>query len=190
METVILKYLLSNRNKDHNIKTIAEAIGMDYKNAHTLVAKLQKASLIEIQPFGNVRRVVLTPKIHPLLFQAEYERRESIIKNKNIRLILKHLAEVPFLFVALLFGSFAKGKQTKHSDYDILTISEKEIKVLSILPLDIHITHVTPEEFIHMTRSKEFTVVSEANTYNVPLIGIEDYYRLLEYAHRTIYKSS
>jgi len=190
MEVTVLKYLLDNRDKEHNIRSISKATRMDYKNVHTLVAKLQKMALVEIQPFGNVRRVILTPHIHPLLFQSEYERRENLAKNKNIRLILKHLTEVPFPFAALLFGSFAKGKQTKHSDYDILAISEKEIKALSILPLDIHITHVTPEEFIQMTRSKEFTVVSEANTYNVPLIGIEDYYRLLEYAHRTTYQNS
>ena len=83
----------------------------------------------------------------------------------------------------LLFGSYAKGTKTKHSDIDLLTISENENKissVLSILPLKIHLTVLKPVEFISMARSKEFSVVSEALKKNIILIGIDEYYRLMQ----------
>jgi len=57
---------------------------------------------------------------------------------------------------------------------------EKEIQAaISLLPDKIHLTTVTYENFIHMAKSKEFTVVSEVLEGNIIIIGIEEYYRLL-----------
>jgi len=45
--------------------------------------------------------------------------------------------------------------------------------------LDIHLTILNFEEFMDTAMSKEFTVVSEAMKNNIILVGIEDYYRVL-----------
>jgi predicted nucleotidyltransferase len=95
------------------------------------------------------------------------------------------LAELNFVFIALLFGSHAKGNANRHSDIDILAIGgdEKEIKsALSLRPEKIHLTYVAPEDFIRMAKSREFTVVGETIKNNIILIGIEEYYRLLKNA--------
>ena len=61
--------------------------------------------------------------------------------------------------------------------------NEKEVqKTLSILPDKIHLTQVTYENFVHMAKSNEFSVVSEAIKNNIILVGIEEYYRLLKNA--------
>jgi len=112
-------------------------------------------------------------------------RRKELFKNKDFLIIHNRLSELKFSFIALLFGSHAKGTADRYSDIDILTIggNEKEIKAtISLLPDKIHLTTLDYENFIHMAKSKEFTVVSEALKNNIILIGIEEYYRLLSNA--------
>ena len=121
-----------------------------------------------------------------ITFEAEFERKMDLFKNKDFLILHNRLAELKFPFIALLFGSQAKGTATKHSDIDILAIGGDEDKIkstLSLLPDNIHLTYVTYENFIHMAKSREFTVVSEAIKNNIVLIGIEEYYRLLQNAH-------
>ena len=88
------------------------------------------------------------------------------------------------LFIFLIFGSYAKNKQTKSSDIDIILISnEKDFEenlsnILSLLPLKIHALVFREEEFIRMKDSKKSNVVQEAMENNIILYGIENYYRL------------
>jgi predicted nucleotidyltransferase len=119
------------------------------------------------------------------VYEAEYLRQINLFRSKDFIVLRNRLAELNFAFVALVFGSYAKGNPNKHSDIDLLTIGgdQKEIKsVISILPDKIHLTMVTPTEFNEMARNREFTVVSEAIKNNIILIGIEEYYRLIQNA--------
>ena len=92
------------------------------------------------------------------------------------------LNKLKFPFIALLFGSRVK-KYNRHSDIDLLILGEGGMEIeqtISLMPLKIHLTNISPREFLNMAKSKEFSVVSEAIKKNIILIGIEDYYRLLE----------
>jgi len=184
-EIKILKLLLSNKEKKFTIKKIAESLKINYRIAYEKVLELEKEESIKITKAGNSKICELTNKFNSNVFEAEYERREGLFKNKDFIVLQRRLAELKFLFVALLFGSYAKGTANKHSDIDILTIGgdEKEIKTtLSLWPEKIHLTAISYKDFIHMAKSKEFTVVSEAIRNNVILIGIEEYYRVLKNA--------
>jgi len=179
----ILTLLLTNKEERYTIKQIAERVNINYRIAYEKVIQLQHEKLIKITPSGNSKTSQLTYQFNPLLFQAEYERRQNLLKNKNFLVLQKRLSSLPFPFITLLFGSYAKGTTNKHSDIDLLTIGadKKELATtLSLWPEQIHLTSVTYAEFIHMAKSKEFTVVSEAIKNNIILIGIEEYYRLLE----------
>ena len=182
----ILKLLLSNKESRFTIKQIAERLNLNYRIAYENIMLLEKKELIKITKTGNSKTSELTGKFNSKVFDAEFERKMDSFKNKNFLVIHNRIAELKFPFIALLFGSQAKGTATKHSDIDILAIGgdEKEIKsTLSLLPDNIHLTYVTYENFIHMAKSREFTVVSEAIKNNIILIGIEEYYRLLQNAH-------
>ena len=181
----IIKVLIEKQEEELNIAKIARYSGIDYKNTYLKVKNLEKEGLITLRSFGKNKKVILNKKIHPLIFEAEYERRKKLFKNKDFLLLYKRLFELPFSFIALLFGSHAKRKANKHSDMDLLTIGgdEKEINsIISLWPEKIHLTSVTYRDFIHMVKSKEFTVVSEAIKNNIILVGIEEYYRLLSNA--------
>lgn len=182
-EIKILKLLLSNKEEKFTIKKIAESARINYRIAYEKIIMLGKDALIKITKTGNSKICELTNNFNHKIFEAEYERRNELFKNKNFLILHNHLAELKFPFIALLFGSFAKGAATKRSDIDILTIGgdEKEIRTtISLLPEKIHATNISYEEFTHMAKSKEFSVVSEAVKNNIVLIGIEEYYRLLK----------
>ena len=184
-EISILKQLLSNREERFTIKKIAESLKINYRIAYEKVILLEKEGLIQITKTGNSKTSSFTNKFNSKVFEAEFERKGDLFKNKNFLILHNRLAELKFPFIALLFGSQAKRTANKHSDIDILAIGgdEKEIKAaLSLLPDKIHLTHVTYENFINMAKSKEFTVVSEAIKNNIILIGIEEYYRLIKNA--------
>jgi hypothetical protein len=183
----VLSFLIDNSNEKINISNISKELKMDYKNVYNIVQELVRQDLIILESFGNAISCVLNRRAHPLIFEAEYERREKLLKDKNFKILYEKLNSIPFSFTALIFGSYAKGKPSKGSDIDLMIIcgksKEKEIEGdISLLPLRIHPVFLTHEEFLSMVKSKEFSVVSEAINNNIILIGIEDYYRLMENA--------
>lgn len=184
-EIKILKLLLSKKEGKFTIKKIAESIKINYRIAYERIMNLEKEGLINITKAGNSKLCEFTNKFDQKVFEAEYERKKDLFKNKNFLILHNRLAELKFPFICLLFGSHAKGTANKHSDIDILAIGgdEKEIKAaLALLPDKIHLTCISYEEFVHMAKSKEFTVVSEALKNNIILIGIEEHYRLVKNA--------
>lgn len=181
----ILRILIENQDNKFSIRRLSQLRKINYKSAYQAIMKLEKEGIANLERFGNIINCSFNRKFNPLVFAVEYERRNDLFKNKNFLILNNRLSELKFPFIALLFGSHAKRTANKHSDIDILAIGEdeKEIKfTLSLLPDKIHLTNVTYEEFIHMAKSREFSVVSEAIKNNIILVGIEEYYRLLSNA--------
>ena len=181
----ILKLLLERKGDKFTIRKISEALKINYRIAYEHVMSLEKEGSLKITKVGSSKICEFTNKFDSKVFEAEYSRRMALLKNKDFLVLHNRLAELKSPFIALLFGSHAKGTEGKHSDIDILAIGgdEKEIRAtVSLLPDKIHLTIVSYENFIRMARSREFTVVSEALKSNIILIGIEEYYRLLSNA--------
>ncbi|MBI4813037.1 MAG: nucleotidyltransferase domain-containing protein [Methanobacterium sp.] len=179
--------LLENQEDQLNISQLSKKLNIDYKNTYNIVKRLEKENIITLKRFGNAFDCILNKKIIPLIFEAEYSRREELLKNKNFRVLFNKLNSINIPFVALIFGSHAKKRATQYSDIDIMLIYNKNEnkninieRTISLLPLDIHPVTFSYSEFLKMARSKEFTVVEEAIKNNIIFIGIEDYYRLIE----------
>ena len=183
-ETIeILKLLISSKEEAFSIRKISQLRGINYKSAYIALKFLAKVKIVDLKKMGNTIICTFNNNFNDMVFRAEFLRREDLFKNKDFLIIHNRFSELKFPFIALLFGSYAKGTAKKHSDIDILTIGgdEKEIeKVTSLLPDKIHLTSVSYESFVRMVKSKDMSVVSEALKKNIPLIGIEEYYRLLK----------
>jgi len=181
----ILKLLIENKEEIYSIRKIALQRKINYKSAYTAIKTLEYEGIVGLKRAGNTLLCTFSNNFNDLVFKAEHSRRETLFKKKEFLVIYNSLTRLEFPFITLLFGGYAKGTATKHSDIDLLLISDKEHfkkvqDVINIFPQDIHLTPVTYEGFIRMAKSKEFTVVSEALKKNVILIGIEEYYRLLK----------
>ena len=188
-EVPIIKVLLENREQELNITSLSTLLHKDYKTTHTIVKRLEKKKLLTLQKFGKSFKIMLNSTSHPLFFEAEYMRKEEFVRDKNIKVMLDYFKNglKTSLYILLLFGSYAKKKNTSHSDIDLFFIapdSDKDFekKVLAIarlIPLKLHIQVFTEKEFLAMKQSKETTVGSEVIKNNIILYGIEAYYELL-----------
>ena len=188
-EKDIIKILLENKTKELNISQISKLIKMDYKNVHNIIQRLKKKNIIQLTNFGKSCKVEIVNHIHPIIFEAEYARREEILRNKNISLLMDYFKDFPSkLYVMLIFGSYAKRTQTKESDIDIMFIVpdndekfEKNVmNIVRIIPLKLHINVFKENEFIAMKNSKKLTIGQEAINHNIILYGIENYYELIK----------
>jgi len=186
-ETQVIRALIEMQGKELNISRLSEYACMDYKNTYTIVRRLEKSGVVVLKPFGRNIRVTLRRKPHPLVYQAEFERTQEFLKKRDFLVLYKKLHSLNFPFIALVFGSHVKGRVTRQSDVDLLVISEpgraEAVQgIIDLFPFNIHLTLITFDDFASMLRSREFSVVSEAVRKNIVLVGIEDYYRLMENA--------
>jgi predicted nucleotidyltransferase len=182
----ILTTLLKHRGEELTIRAVAALVKKDYKNVYVALKQLHKEGIISFAEIGQASKVELSGKLHPLLLAAEYQRRTELLKNKNLALMAADFAAMRSkLYVLVLFGSYAKGTQTKHSDIDLCFIAPENSKIESeihsvrgMLPFDLHVQVFSEKEFRAMVKSKEHTVVSEILKNCIILYNVEGYYAL------------
>ena len=186
----VLKLLLSNKQKELTIREISKHVGIDYKTVHIVVNRLMKSNVVRAKRAGQTILCAINPKgFNADLFRAELIRRAEIFENSDLRTASKYFRDIqePF-FILLLFGSHASGKARKGSDIDLMLITDREEvrkkakQAVSLIPLDIHLVDFNSNEFISMLKTTEFNVGKEAMNNNIILLGIEDYYRLMQHA--------
>jgi len=189
-DSAIIKFLIENKNEELNILKISKSLKMDYKNVYSIIKRLEKALLVKIETFGQSSRVKLNKIVHPLVFEAEFERRNEILKNKNIAVMLGNFKRgiKSKMYALLLFGSYAKKTQTKSSDIDLMFICadgiedafEKDVgRIARSMPLPLHPLVFSESQFVEMINAKESNVGQEALKNNVILYGIEQYYEMV-----------
>jgi len=183
-EIKIIKTLIEN--KSLTIREISQKINSDYKITHIAVQRLIEKDIIFIETIGKSSLCRLNNNFTFEIYKAEDEKKQDLLKNKNIKQLYKEISAriKTSFFIFIVFGSYAKKKQTKSSDIDLILISNEENfektidNITSILPLKTHILVFTEEEFIRMKNSKERNVVKEAIENNIILYGTENYYKL------------
>ncbi len=182
----IVKLFIEN-SKPKTIREISKQINADYKITHTAAQRLIEMGILLFETVGKSSLCRLNIKYYGIeIYQAENERKEQVLTSRNLKQLYKEIMEKTrtSAFIFLLFGSYAKGKQRKSSDIDIMFISnEKNFEnkvsdILSILPLKTHALVFTEEEFVRMKDSKKSNVIHEAIESNIILYGVETYYRL------------
>jgi Fe2+ or Zn2+ uptake regulation protein len=181
----ILNLLIENKEKKYSIRQISLERKINYKSAYQAINKLSEEGVLQLEIKGNITLCSFNNKFNQSVFIVEEYRREQLIKDKKFRAVYNGLRHVNEFLIAVLFGSHAKGNADKNSDIDLLVVTEDVSTIreeLSILPFKIHITDVNMKDFIMMLMTKEATVVSEALKKNVILVGIEDFYRVMNNA--------
>lgn len=188
-DAIIIRFLIEKKNEELNILKISKELKMDYKNIYSIIKRLEKECLVKLESFGPSMRVRLVPKIHPLIFEAEYKRRQDLLKDKDMAVMLNDFKNAlkSKCYIMLVFGSYAKGTQTKNSDIDLMLIVpdgkegifEKEVnKAARSLPLAIHALVFSEKQFLEMINAHESNVGQEALKNNIILYGIEAYYEM------------
>jgi len=179
--------LFIEESKPKTIREIAAKIKSDYKITHTATQRLITKNVLIVRTIGKSSLCSLNENYFGLeILQAEYERKEDMLRNKNLRLLFNEVLakSATTLFVWLLFGSTVKGRVSKNSDIDLVFVSnyagfDKEMAdTLKVLPLKLHTLFFTEEEFIRMKDSKKPNVIQEIIKKNIIMYGVEQYYNL------------
>jgi len=125
--------------KEITLKKIMERSGLSYEPVHRVVNNLTQKKLISLKKFGKTLVYSLNFEKEDVKIAFFFYAKEKLKEfSKNHGLIFSGLSKVngenmDFLAV---FGSYAKGTQTKDSDIDVLCASsnkkedEREIKSL------------------------------------------------------------
>jgi predicted nucleotidyltransferase len=170
------------------IREIAGKIKADYRITHTAVKLLSKKGAVILKKAGGSLLCELNKAYGGIeILQAEEERKATFLKNKDMAVLYKEVMNNAGsgFFVMIVFGSYAKGSQTKNSDIDIMLVSNDEKlkkrinEIVSILPLKIHLIQLNEEEFRRMYFSREPNVAKEAARNYVILHGTEQFYGMM-----------
>lgn len=179
----ILQLFLDNKQSEFTINQISKILKLNYRIAHEQTKKLEQEGLIQTKKVGQSLLCSLTGLFNEKIYLAEYMRRNEILKNNDLKLIRKRFGKAKQTYILLLIGSYTKGTKTKHSDIDLLAITpqpEELNEIRDLIPRNIHLTTTSYALFSEMILSKELSIGNETLDNNHILIGIEEYYRLIE----------
>ncbi|MDA3836865.1 MAG: nucleotidyltransferase domain-containing protein [Nanoarchaeota archaeon] len=186
-EIKILKKLIENKEKEYSIRELSKEIKSDYRITHKATQSLIQLQRVQARTIGKSTILTLNKKFSKEIFLAETERKEKAMENKNINTLLNIIKSNinTTQYILLLFGSFAKTKQNKKSDIDLLFISdnieeEDLTNLLETIPFDIDYHLFAEKEWSDMLDSKKENLVKEIVRNNVILYNIEAYYELIK----------
>ena len=150
--------------KDITLKLIQERSKLSYEPVYRILKQLVDKKLISVKKFGKTLVYSLDftkEKIKIAYILYANERKEKFANDYGrVYRALSKINEEDIDFLAV-FGSYAKGNPTKHSDIDILCISSQKSKVESKIR---GLRYETNLEFTPVVMSKtEFAKIKKEN---------------------------
>jgi predicted nucleotidyltransferase len=187
----ILQLLLGRPEERLSIRGIARLLGKSYTLTYNNVQGLVKQGFLEKQSIPPAQMIQIKESTPAnVLVGVERKIAEFFLeKHSWIKLYLKDvLGASPVFFIMLVFGSYAKGTQTKESDLDLLIIVPKKEDIPKMERAAQQYTQVKKgvivvdaQNFTEMIKNpKELSVGNEAKKHHVLIYGAEQYYQLLK----------
>ena len=187
----ILTLLIEHQDSDFSIRQIARSLGKSYTLTYHNIQKLCDMDIIKKAPVPPAQIIRIQEENSTnILIDIERQRASKFFeKNKEIALYAQDVLKAaphPF-FAMLIFGSYAKGTQTKKSDLDLLIITPRNEDIAAIeaatrqpTKTKKNIIVVTSEDFLGMIRNeKSFNVGNESRKHHIIIHNAESYYQLL-----------
>ncbi len=187
----ILANLISYPENQLTISGTAITLGKSYTLTYNNIVELEKKQIVKLQDVPPAK-VVLLNEFAPIdvLIDVELKRKKEFLqKNKWVQIMLQDILSYTknYFFILLVFGSYAKGTQTKKSDIDLLIIVQdkhdiKKIenairKVYTQVKKGVNVVDVS--DFKEMVRNtNELNIGNEAKKHHIILYGVENYYQL------------
>lgn len=150
--------------------------------------EFENQEIILIERVGNQKLYGLNLTSQCISFLSLISFELYKIPQKIIDCIVKELNEELYFYSLVVFGSYAKNKQTKSSDLDILIIVENKIASLDavlesikrkeLIKIDFHV--VTEQELRKMIMNKEENLGKEILKNNLPIINPQIFYNIIK----------
>lgn len=164
-------YFGMNLEKSSTIRQISLGIHVPYMTLNRMIKELERAELVLTKNVGHsiacsLNKSNSTTKQH-LILASEAYKRHFLETKPLLRKIQGIIAEnAPKEFSAVLFGSYATGKEQKNSDIDLAFISNLNARSIQdgfktieqIYDTEIQVMLFTEEQFSGMLNAKEENV--------------------------------
>ena len=166
----IINLLLHGKN---HIRGIAGKLKVNHMLVSRKVNDLAQSNVVDFIWDGKNKSYFLkkTAEARAYVFMAEnYKLIQILVKNSGLRNIIERLQKDKRLNMAILFGSYAKGLETKSSDIDIY-IETKDRDIRKELQLLDSRLSIKIGEY-----NKQNLLIKEIEINHVIIKGIEKFY--------------
>ncbi len=163
----IINYLGKHPGTRFTMHKLSKLLSIPYTSFYRTVQGMN--DVLEVEAVGKSKTVCLkinNPVVKSYLTISSDEERKSFLQKQPV--IKKIAGELDTKEVVILFGSYAKGKETEKSDVDLLIINKDGKKSLSFSKYEllfnkkINLIFVTAKEFKKMLQDKEENVGKQA----------------------------
>jgi len=177
----IINYLGKNMEKRCTMHELSRILDIPYASFYRTVQRMK--DLLIIEPIGKSKILKINTsnpvvKAH-LIVASDEEIKDYLAKQP---LIKKISSELGVKDIVVLFGSYAKGKDTEKSDIDILIINQDGKKSISFSKYEllykkkINPIFITRKEFKKMLKDKEENVGKQALKNHIILNNPEKFW--------------
>lgn len=184
-EVLVLTHLLTHPDTHPSTRQIAKSLAVNYRTAHQAVANLEHEGAITVQRLGNRNVIRLSGALTPTVYATEYSRTQQALTNAKIQAVYRVAKRfIPFSFAAL-FGSYAKGSSTKHSDIDLCFVSDDTNTVQEVrrairrLPLPVELHVFTSAQILQMLDKRSDNIAHHIRDHHILLTGTQAFFEVM-----------
>lgn len=196
IEIRLIRFFLKNITEKFGIREISRKTNTDYKLIHTNIQKLVKKNVVLKERHANIDLCFLNIKndLTYIYFVEMLIKDEFLQKYKDFKKFFRNILDKTkaLHFTLIVFGSFAKGKEHKNSDLDLLIMSstrnvaeeiQRIINSESIfIKRKIQSIALDEKEFVSNLSDKKLNVVVESFKNHIIITGVEPFYKGLKQA--------
>ena len=179
----IINYLGKHPEKRFTMHELSKLIKIPYASFYRTVQQMN--DLLNVETIGKSKAVTLNKnpilKAH-LVVSSDEERKEFLHTQPIIRKIAHELSTND---IVVLFGSYAKRKETEKSDVDLLIVNKNGKQSVSFSKYEllfrkkVNAIFVTAREFVGMLHDKEENVGKQALQNHIILNNPDQFWRLV-----------
>ncbi|MBM3200443.1 nucleotidyltransferase domain-containing protein [Candidatus Woesearchaeota archaeon] len=178
----IINYLGKHNQEKFTMHRLSQLLRMPYASFYRTIQRME--DLITTEDVGKAKAITLksdNPIVKSYLIISSDEEKKEFLKKHPV--INKIANELDTKDTVLLFGSYAKGKETEKSDIDMIVINKDGKKSLSFSKYEllfrkkINPLFITKEEFAKMLNEKEENVGKQALKDHIILNNPEEFWK-------------
>jgi len=177
----IINYLGKNIGKGYTMHELSKILAIPYASFYRTILKIK--DLLIVEDIGKSKVIKLNlknPIIKAYLTISSDEEKKDYLKKQPM--INKITSELNTQDIVILFGSYAKEKQNKKSDIDMLIINNKGDRSISLSKYEllykkkINPLFITKKEFKKMIKDEEENVGKQALLNHIILNDSEGFW--------------
>lgn len=182
----IINYLGKHPKEGFTMHDLSSRLNIPYASFHRYVKRMIEHEVLDVKEVGRSKVLKLNLN-HPIakahLTTASFEDTQEFLGKHPI--INKITQELSTKDAVILFGSYAKGKETEKSDVDILVINKDGKKSISFSKYEllfkkkINPIFLTKKEFKDMLKAEEETVAKQALKAHIILNNPEKFWGIV-----------